>query len=168
MKTLVIYHTRGGNTRRLAEEIARGAASVEGVECALKSAREVAEDDLLSARAIVAGSPVYFGSMAAELKAVFDRFVYLRKKMTGKVGAAFATSGFHSGGKETTMMSIIQAFLINGMIVIGDPPDASGHYGVACSGPMNAETADHARKLGRRAAALAKALEIASPETERT
>jgi len=104
---------------------------------------------------VIAGSPVYYGSMAAELKAVFDRLVDYRDRMEDKIGAAFATSGHHAGGKETTILSILQAMLINGMIVVGDPLDASGHYGVCCTGAPDARTASDARKLGRRVAALA-------------
>jgi len=77
---------------------------------------------------------LYFGTMAAELKAVFDKFVSVRKKMENKVGAAFATSADASGGKETTIMSIIQAMLIYGMVIAGDPLDATGHYGASCVG----------------------------------
>ena len=53
-------------------------------------------------------------------------------------------------------MSIIQAMLINGMIVVGDPLDASGHYGVACTGAPDEKTAQDAAKLGQRVALLVK------------
>ncbi len=154
MQVLVLYHSRGGNTRRLAEHISQGVTSVKGVEAVLKSAGDVTKDDFVNADGIIAGSPVYFGVMAAELKKVFDDFVGVRKKMEGKVGAAFATSGDPTGGKETTMMSIIQCLLIYGMVVIGDPLDATGHYGVACVGPPDPKTAENAKKLGCRVAEL--------------
>jgi len=107
----------------------------------------------------VAGSPVYFGVMAAQLKDVFDRFVGVRKRMEGKVGAAFATSGDATGGKETTMMSIIQALLIYGMVIVGDPMSATGHYGVACVGAPDQKALENGAKLGRRVAELAKRLQ---------
>jgi NAD(P)H dehydrogenase (quinone) len=156
MQILVMYYSRTGNTRKLAEEIARGVQGVEGVKCVLKPASEVTRDDFLSSDGIIAGSPVYFGTMAAELKAVFDRFIGTRRQMEGKIGAAFATSAHHSGGKETTMISIIQAFLIYGMIVVGDPLDAGGHYGVACTGAPDKETAQNGAGLGKRVALLVK------------
>jgi NAD(P)H dehydrogenase (quinone) len=56
------------------------------------------------------------------------------------------------------MLSILQAMLISGMIVVGDPLDASGHYGAACSGAPDSATAATARKLGKRVAQLAGAL----------
>lgn len=154
MKVLVLYYSRGGNTRKLAEHIAEGVREVKGVEAVLKSTSEVTKDDFVEASGVIAGSPVYFGSMAAELKKVFDDFVGVRKKMENKVGAAFATSGDPTGGKETTMMSIIQCMLIYGMIVVGDPMSATGHYGVACVGAPDEKTAENARKLGRRVAEL--------------
>jgi NAD(P)H dehydrogenase (quinone) len=48
--------------------------------------------------------------------------------------------------------------LIYGMIVVGDPFSAAGHYGVACAGAPDSRTLDHARKLGRRVAELTKRL----------
>lgn len=157
MKVLVLYHSRGGNTKTLAEAIAEGVREA-GVEAVLKSTHEVTESDFLECQGLIAGSPVYFGTMAAELKAVFDKYVHLRKKMENKVGAAFATSADPSGGKETTIMSIIQALLIYGMIVVGDPMDATGHYGVACAGKPDEQTLQNGKKLGKRVAQLVKKL----------
>lgn len=156
MKALVLYYSKSGNTKKLAEEIKKGVDETPGMTCLLKDTTSVTKDDFLSSDAIIAGSPVYFGSMAAGLKEVFDNFVTLRSKMGDKIGAAFATSGDASGGKETTLMSILQAMLINGMIVIGDPLDATGHYGVSCSGAPDAKTSLNAFKLGKRVAELVK------------
>ena len=156
MQVLIVYFSRSGNTKKLAEAIAAGVKSARGVECITKSTKEVTKEDFLKADAVIAGSPVYFGTMAAELKEVFDKFVAVRKKMGDKIGAAFATSGDLSGGKETTMMSIIQAFLIYGMIVVGDPLDATGHYGVSCTGSPDDKTILNAKKLGKRVASLVK------------
>ncbi|KPL16382.1 MAG: flavodoxin [candidate division Zixibacteria bacterium SM23_81] len=158
MRILVIYYSRTGNTKKLAEAIARGVREVEEVTCVLKSVSEVKKADFLSSDGIIAGSPVYFGSMAAEMKGVFDKYVGIRSKMEGKIGAAFATSADPTGGKETTIFSIIQAMLIYGMVVVGDPLDATGHYGVACTGAPNQKTARNAMKLGKRVALLAKRL----------
>ena len=159
MQILVLYHSKGGNTRKLAEKIAEGVREVDGVSALLKRTEEVSQNDFLASDGVIAGSPVYFGVMASELKKVFDDFVGVRKRMEGKVGAAFATSGDPSGGKETTMMSIIQALLIYGMVIVGDPMSATGHYGVSCVGAPDKKVAEHAAKLGRRVAELAKKLQ---------
>ncbi len=158
MQILILYYSKGGNTRKLAERIAEGVESVSGVKALLKSTQEVKKEDFVDSTGIIAGSPVYFGAMAYDLKRVFDEFVGVRKKMENKVGAAFATSGDPSGGKETTIISIIQCLLIYGMIIVGDPMDATGHYGVACVGAPDEKMSENGRKLGRRVAELCKKL----------
>jgi NAD(P)H dehydrogenase (quinone) len=158
MQVLVLYYSKGGNTRKLAQEIARGIEST-GTKAVTKSTQEVTKEDFLEASGVIAGSPVYFGVMAAELKKIFDDFVGVRRKMEGKVGAAFATGGHNTGGKETTIMSIIQCMLIYGMVVVGDPMSATGHYGVACVGAPDDHTAGDAFKLGVRVAELCKKLQ---------
>jgi len=155
MQILVLYFSKGGNTRKLAEQIARGVEQVDGASALLKSTSDVTSDDFLNSAGVIAGSPVYFGVMAADLKKIFDDYIGVRKRMEGKIGAAFATSGDASGGKETTMMSIIQVLLIYGMIIVGDPMAATGHYGVACSGAPDEKTSRNAELLGKRVAELA-------------
>jgi NAD(P)H dehydrogenase (quinone) len=159
MQILILYYSKGGNTKKLAEAIARGVEDVSGVRAVLKHTRDVTKEDFVDSAGIIAGSPVYFGVMAAELKKVFDEFVGVRKRMEGKIGAAFATSGDPTGGKETTIMSILQALLIYGMVIVGDPMSATGHYGVACVGSPDSKTEDHAAKLGKRIADLAMKLQ---------
>jgi len=156
MEILVLYYSKGGNTRKLAEAIAEGVEMVDGMTANLKHTDEVSKEDFVSCKGVIAGSPVYFGTMAAQLKKTFDEFISVRKKMEGKVGAAFATSGDPTGGKETTMMSIIQALMIYGMVIVGDPMSATGHYGVACVGAPEIQYQENGRKLGLRVAELAK------------
>lgn len=153
MQVLVLYYSKGGSTRKLAEAVAQGVEST-GVRAVLRSTQEVTKEDFLNSCGIIAGSPVYFGVMAADLKRVFDDFISTRRKMENKVGAAFVTGGHHTGGKETTLMSILQCMLIYGMIIVGDPMSASGHYGVACVGAPQEETKNDAFKLGARVATL--------------
>jgi NAD(P)H dehydrogenase (quinone) len=155
---LVLYYSRSGNTKKLAEAVTQGARSVDSVRVVIKSVSEVTKDDFLHSDGIIAGSPVYFGSMAAELKEIFDKFIGIRKNMENKVGAAFATSHDPTGGKETTILSILQAMLIYGMIVVGDPFSATGHYGTACSGPPDAIAMKNGAELGKRVAQLVKRL----------
>ena len=155
MKVLVLYYSKGGNTKKLAQAVMEGVEQVEGVAGVLKNTSDATRDDFTEAGGVIAGSPVYFGTMAAPLKQVLDEFVSTRRKMEGKIGAAFATSGDPTGGKETTMMAILQAMLIYGMVICGDPLSATGHYGVACVGEPDETTLENGRKLGRRVAELA-------------
>ncbi|CAN2041172.1 NAD(P)H dehydrogenase (quinone) [Candidatus Magnetomoraceae bacterium gMMP-15] len=158
MQILVLYFSKSGNTKKLAEVIGKGVDSVQGVNAVLKNTEEVTKDDFLNSEGIIAGSPVYFGVMAAQLKKVFDDFVGLRKKTEGKIGAAFATAGDPSGGKETTMMSIIQCLMIYGMVITGDPMSATGHYGTSCVGEPDESSQENGMLLGQRVAELAKKL----------
>jgi NAD(P)H dehydrogenase (quinone) len=158
MQVLVMYYTRSGNTKKLAEHMAKGVQEVKGVNCLVKPVSEVTKDDFIKSDGIIAGSPVYFGTMAYPMKEVFDKFVGIRGEMEDKIGAAFATSGDASGGKETTIISIFQAMLIYGMIIVGDPLDATGHYGVSCVGAPDKETCSNAVKMGKRVASLVKKL----------
>ncbi len=162
MQVLVIYYSRTGNTKLLAAEVARGVKEVQKVECVLKPTSEVTQQDLLDASAVIAGSPNYFGSMASELKEIFDRFVGIRPEMENKIGAAFSTGGASSGGQETTIISIIQVMLLYGMIVVGEPLEANGHYGLTCIDAPDGAAAQHAVNLGKRVAFLVQKLQSKS------
>lgn len=158
MQVLVLYYSKGGNTKRLAEEIAKGVDST-GAKAIMRNTQEVTKEDFLDSAGVIAGSPVYFGVMAADLKRIFDEFVSTRRKMENKVGAAFASGAHPTGGKETTILSILQCMIIYGMVVVGDPMSASGHYGVASVGAPDGTSLDYAFKLGARVAELCKKLE---------
>jgi len=153
MQVLVLYYSKGGNTKRLAQEIAAGVEST-GVQAVLRSTEEVQKEDFRNSSGVICGSPVYFGVMAAQVKQIFDDFVGLRREMENKVGAAFATGNHHTGGKETTIFSILQCMMIYGMIIVGDPMDASGHYGVACQKEPDDTALGDGFKLGKRVADL--------------
>lgn len=70
---LIVYHSQTGNTRKMAEHVAKGAASVEEVTVILKPAVEATLSDLLECDGLVIGSPEYFGYMAGMIKDFFDR-----------------------------------------------------------------------------------------------
>lgn len=152
MQVLVLYYSKTGRTKAMAESIAEGVHNVDDVRPVLRATAEVTEEDFLGSDAVIAGSPVYFGTMAAELKSVFDRFIGTRRQMVGKVGAAFASGNHHSGGKESTLLSILQTLLIYGMIVVGDPQETGGHYGAAMAGDPTEKALQDAKLLGVRVA----------------
>ncbi|MEK7234982.1 MAG: flavodoxin domain-containing protein, partial [Nitrospirota bacterium] len=64
VKVLVTYHSRSGNTERMAEAVVEGVKSVPGTEALLKRVGQVTADDLFSADAVVVGSPVYWSNMS--------------------------------------------------------------------------------------------------------
>ncbi len=148
---LIVYYSRAGNTEKLAKAIAQGVREGGG-NPTLKTVDEVDINELPEFDGIIAGSPVYFGIMAAELKKFFENTVTVRRKLFNKVGAAFTTSAHRTGGKETTIMSILQAMLICGMTVVGDPFETGGHYGAAGSDEAGLK---EGKALGKRVAELA-------------
>ena len=152
-RVLVTYYTRSGNTGRMAELVAEGAREVEGAETVLKTVEETEPKSLTDYDAIIAGSPTYYGLMAAELKNLFDKSVVLHGQLEGKVGGAFTSAANLGGGNETTILSILQAMLIHGMIVQGT--SQRDHYGPVAIGAPDERAVGECRKLGRNAAALA-------------
>ncbi|NGZ97540.1 MAG: flavodoxin [Nitrospira sp. WS110] len=168
IKILVTYHSLAGNTERMAEAVVAGAQSVARSQVVLKRVGQVTADDLFSADAVVVGSPVYWSNMSGEVKTFFDNWqfkfgVFPEFKMKNKVGAAFATGGQVSSGKEVTMLTILAAMLGNQMIVVSD----GGAFGAAATtegdspGIDDRELAD-ARALGRRVAEVTKLVRAGS------
>jgi NAD(P)H dehydrogenase (quinone) len=152
-KALVVYYSRSGNTQKMAESIADGITK-EGLETTLKDVKEVNVDDLLKYEAIVIGSPTYYGTMAAEIKRFLDDSVGFHGKLDGKIGGAFASSANLGGGTETTVLDILNAMLIHGMIIHGDPQ--GGHYGPVSIGPPDNRAIKECIRFGSRLAKLAK------------
>ena len=142
-KMLICYYSRSGHTQHMAEAVAEGARKVKGLQVQLKAVAEVKVDELLGCDAILMGSPTYYGTMAAEMKKLLDESVSIHGKLTGKVG----------GGNETTVLDILKAMLIHGMIVQGT---AKGdHYGPVAIGEPDERSKSGCADLGRRAGELA-------------
>ncbi|MGC9514804.1 flavodoxin family protein [Methanocrinis sp.] len=156
-KVLVVYHSRSGNTAKMAEAVAEGAKNG-GADVVLKKVEEATLEEMTAADGIVLGAPTYFGSLSGEMKSFIDRSVRIRGKLESKVGAAFTSSGSLSGGNETTLISIIEAMLIHGMIIVGDPLETGGHYGAVAVGAPDAGALIACRKLGERVAKFAKSI----------
>jgi len=156
-KVLVVYYSRTGNTATMAEAVAAGAKS-SGAEVSVKKVDEVNLDELKNADGIIIGSPTYYGQMAAEIKQLFDSTSDIRGQLENKIGAAFTSSGSPEGGNQTTLISIIQSMLIHAMIVVGDPMETGGHYGVIAVGEPSKHALEACRQLGLRVANLAKKL----------
>ena len=168
VKVLVTYHSLSGNTERMAEAVVEGAKSVSGTEVLLKRVGKVTADDLFSADAVVVGSPVYWSNMSGEVKTFIDNWqfkfgVFPEFKLKNKIGAAFATGGQVSSGKEVTMLTILAAMLGNQMIVVS----GGGAFGASATtegdslGIDNKELAD-AKALGRRVAEVAAMMQRGS------
>ncbi|MET0515266.1 MAG: NAD(P)H-dependent oxidoreductase [Nitrospiraceae bacterium] len=165
VKVLVTYHSVSGTTEQMAAAIAEGAKMNAQTHVVMKRVEQVVAEDLFSADAIIVGSPVYWANMAGEVKTFFDNWqfkfgVFPDFKMRNKVGAAFATGGQISGGKEITMLTILAAMLGNHMIVVS----GGGAFGASATTEGNSpgideEELEAARILGQRVAEVAMAVQ---------
>lgn len=135
----------------MAKAVAKGAEDA-GTEVVLKRAENVQTSDLLEADGIIIGSPTYFGQMSSKVKHAIDDSIQTHTRLNGKVGAAFTNSGGTASGAETTLLSILQAMLIHGMIIQGN---AEGqHYGVAAQGAPKIQDLEACRDLGANVALI--------------
>jgi NAD(P)H dehydrogenase (quinone) len=161
---LIAFHSVTGNTEKMAQGVAAGAKAVAGTTVVTKRVSDITADDLLSAGAVVVGSPVYFANVAGEVKVFLDNWltkfgVFRDAKMHNKVGAAFVTAASASNGKETTMQAIHAAMLVNQMCVVG----GGGAFGAsATTGPespgIDEKKLESAHALGKRVAEFAAVL----------
>jgi len=152
---LVLYDSQTGNTEKMARAVAEGVKE-EGVMVTVKKIDDAEVEDLLGFEGIIIGSPTYFGLMSWKIKQFIDNSVSVYGKLEGKVGAAFTSSGGTATGAETTILSILEAFLIHGMIVQGNT--RGPHYGAAAVGSPNDGEVEDCRNLGKRTAELVKRL----------
>ncbi len=118
---LIVYYSETGNTQAMAEAVAEGAQSIPSALVRLKSVQEATVDDLISADAIIVGSPVYNANVAPQVQAFINRWPFDGAPLKDKIGAAFVTAGGISAGEELVQMNILQSMLIFGMIVVGGP-----------------------------------------------
>ncbi|HOW42228.1 MAG TPA: flavodoxin domain-containing protein [Candidatus Omnitrophota bacterium] len=150
-RILIVYYSRSGNTRKMAELIAEGAEKQGGV-VTVKDVKAVAAKELIEFDALIIGSPAYYGTMAAPLKQLLDDSVSLHGKLDGKIGGAFCSSANIAGGNETTILDILNALLIHGMILQGDPQ--GDHYGPVAIGAPDHRASKECLRFGSRIAAL--------------
>ncbi|ODQ00929.1 NAD(P)H:quinone oxidoreductase [Salinivibrio sp. SS2] len=143
-KVLVLYYSRSGNTRKLAQQLARGIES-QGVEAVLRTVPElpsytdgktpahsasdpfVTRQDLLDCDGLALGSPVRFGNMAAPLKHFIDSTSaeWLSGALIDKPAAVFGAGSMLHGGQETTLLTMTVPLLHHGMILVGVPHSES-------------------------------------------
>jgi NAD(P)H dehydrogenase (quinone) len=145
-QVLILYYSRSGHTARMADLVTEGVRE-SGAAVTVKSVDKASVDELPAYDGIIMGSPVYFGTMAAELKKFLDDSIKYHGDLTGKVGGAFASSGGVAGGNETTILDILKALLIHGMIVPGNVH--GDHYGPVAVGAPDARSEKQCRILGK-------------------
>ncbi|PWF44699.1 NAD(P)H:quinone oxidoreductase [Massilia glaciei] len=138
---LVLYYSRHGATRKLAELIAQGIESA-GVDARLRTVPAVSAvceatesdipaggapyvelQDLSDCAGLALGSPTRFGNMAASMKYFWDgtAAAWLAGTLSGKPAAVFTSTGSLHGGQESTLLSMMLPLLHHGMLIMGLP-----------------------------------------------
>jgi len=139
---LVLYYSRYGATKMMAELIARGIHSVAGIEAKIRTVPAVSTvteaveaavpasgdvyvslDDLKACAGLAMGSPTRFGNMAAPLKYFIDTTssLWLAGSLVGKPAAVFSSSSSLHGGQETTLISMMLPLFHHGALMLGVP-----------------------------------------------
>ena len=139
---LVLYYSRHGSTRKLAEYIAQGVESVAGCDARLRTvpavstvtqatepdipsegAPYVEPADLEECAGLALGSPTRFGNMAAAMKYFWDGTAtqWLSGILSGKPACVFTSTGSMHGGQESTLLSMMLPLMHHGMLLVGIP-----------------------------------------------
>lgn len=147
VKVKVIFYSMYGHTYRMAEAIAEGARELKGAQVELfqvpesvpvetlektgaKKAKEifshipvVKTSDLVTADAIIFGTPTCFGNMCGQMRNFVDQLggLWSQNALVGKVGSAFTSSSTQHGGQETTLITFYISLLHLGMVIVGLP-----------------------------------------------
>jgi NAD(P)H dehydrogenase (quinone) len=154
-KVLVCYYSRTGNTEEMAEKIAE-VMKGEGLDVDLAKVENMKVDELLNYDCLIFGSPTYYGSMAWPLKKLLDESVKFHGRLKGKIGGAFSSSANVGGGNETTILSILKALIIHGMVVQGEP--SGDHYGPVSIGTPDKRALKNCERYAKNLSALVKKL----------
>ena len=141
-EVLVLYYSRHGAVREMAQLIARGIEQVPGAKARLRTVPQVSAHtvataplvphegppyvelkDLTECNGLALGSPTRFGNMAAPLKHFLDSTsaLWLEGSLSGKPAALFTSTSTLHGGQETTLLSMILPLLHHGMLIVGLP-----------------------------------------------
>ena len=160
---LITYYSKTAHTQSLAEEVAKGASSIPGVQVVLKKIDQTTTKDLLNADAIIVGSPVYNANIAPEVVQFMSTWPFEGNPLKDKIGAAFVTAGGISAGEELAQVNILQSMLVFGMILVGgnDWTSAFGASAITNEGVFKTAQLDKiflqkGFSLGKRVATIAK------------
>ncbi len=146
---LVLYYSSNGSVRALAESVARGVETVEGMRARVRTVPRVSPvtevaapavppagppyveaRDLEECAGLALGSPTRFGNMAAPVKHFLDTLggEWTRGTLSGKPAAVFTSTSTMHGGQEATLLTMMVPLLHHGMVLVGIPyaePDLS-------------------------------------------
>ena len=151
-KVLILYYSMYGHLERMAQEVARGAASVPGAQVDLRRVPETMDAqafaqaggkadqaapvaqpaELANYDAILFGTPTRFGNMCAQMRSFLDQTgpLWYVGALVGKLGSVFASSATQHGGQESTLLSFHTSLLHHGMLVVGLPYGEQRQIGI--------------------------------------
>ena len=123
-RIVVAFHSGYGHTKRVAEALREGAASVPGAQAALLDVGEVGDAqwaELAAADAIVFGAPTYMGGPSAPFKVFADATatIWLTQGWRDKVAGGFTCSLAMSGDKASTLAYFVTLAMQHGMVWVG-------------------------------------------------
>lgn len=135
---LICYYSKTGTTEKMAQEIYEGAKDAgTDIDVDLKTVDEVDIDSLPEYDSIILGSPTYYGLPCGEIKEFLDQSIKHHGDLNGIVGGAFSSSANTAGGNETTIMALLEALIIHGMVIKG--MSKGDHYGPVVVGEADEE-----------------------------
>lgn len=174
---LVLYYSRKGHVRKLAEQIALG-VETGGVEARLRTVPSVSTnceatapaipehgdiyctiEDLANCHGLLLGSPTRFGNMAAPLKYFLDGTagLWVNGALVDKPAGVFTSTNSMHGGQETTLLSMMLPLLHHGMVVAGIPYTESAMNTTTRGGTPYGATHVEAKELSADEIALCRA-----------
>ena len=160
MKMTVLYYSKTGNTKHMAEIIAKGMETAQGVEAKAFPLDGVDAAWAKESKCIVLGSPIYMAGVCADVIAWLQSS-FPAYGLTGKLGGAFATADYIHGGGDLGIRTILDHMMVYGMLTYSGGGSCGKpviHLGpVAISGRLE-ESEETFLTYGKRMAA--KALEL--------
>jgi NAD(P)H dehydrogenase (quinone) len=158
---MVLYDSRAGLVRELADSVCAGVASVEGVTLLDRVVDDADPTELLEIDALILGSPNWTG-ITGKLKAWMDETGDLWESgdLNGKPAGAFTAGWSPHGGIEATLLQLFHLLVGHGMIFVGIPwsermRESGSYYGATAYAEVTAADREQAHALGRRVAELA-------------
>ncbi len=154
-RVLILYYSKDGNTRKMAEYVAEGAAEITGIDVVLKSISEATREDVYWCDGIALGSPTHLGTVAADMKKFWEDLLPDWQKIDGKIGCAFSSEGGWGGGAELTCQTLLTIMMNFGFLVFGltdySARQFTAHYGATLAGePRSEREIESCRRIGRR------------------
>src|SRR5262249_32125248 len=129
---LVVFHSRSGATRAMADSVVEGASSdeIDGVDVRVRHALDAGSDDVRWCHAVVLGTPENFGSMSGLMKDFLERIFYVVLDETpGLPYALFVKAGTDGEGAIRSIERILTGLrwraALPAVVVTGDLSDVA-------------------------------------------